>query len=78
MVQNIWIRGKELATFLGLMASGLGIIIIGNQIFNKWIYWFGVISTSLFTTLSLITLLLAIRDAYYHPKNFWVGLPLKG
>jgi len=78
MVQNIWIRGKEFANFLGLLCGGIGIVIIGIQILNKLVLIFGIVASALFAVLSVITIFLIFRDAIFHSKHFWVSLPLKG
>ena len=78
MVLNQWLRGKELANTLGLLCGGVAIAIMGYQMPNKWVLGLGVISTSLFATLCLIMLVLAVRDAIFHPKDFFMSLPSRG
>ena len=78
MVQNIWIRGKELANMLGLLCGSVAIIVTGNQISNSWVYNLGFGATFLFIIFIVLTIILIFRDAIYHPKGFWASFPLKG
>ena len=78
MVQNIWIRSKEFANFLGLLLGGLAITITGNDLPDTWIFELGIGASGLFAVLCLITIILGIRDAIFHPENFFVGLQLRG
>ena len=75
MVQNIWIRGKELVNAIGLLCGGIAIIIVGFQISNQIIQILGIISSYLFILFLLSIIIVSIRDIYFHPKDFWVGLP---
>jgi len=75
---NIWIRSKEFANMLGLLCGGLGVAIIGSQIPNTWVKWLGIESTILFVIICIFIVILAIRDAIFHPDKFWVELPWRG
>ncbi len=77
MVLNQWLRGKEIANTLGLLCGSVAIIITGNQIQNSWILLLGTISTSMFTMLCIVMVVLAFRDAILYPKEFFVSLPWK-
>lgn len=77
MVLNQWLRIKEIANTLGLLCGSVATIILGDQIKNKWISLLGTISTSLFSVILILIILLTIRDAILYRKKFFVSLPLK-
>jgi len=74
-MKNLLLRGKDIASVLGLVCGGLAITILGIQINNSWIFFLGGLSLVIFLLFFILNVILLIRDFIKHgtkiiPRKF--------